>query len=73
MTGIFRYYSWAAGTSMASPHVAGLAALIIGKNNGEMDPGSVMKQLLKTADKIDGAGISAYFGNERVNAFRAVK
>ena len=65
-------YGWAAGTSMASPHVAGVAALIIGKNNGQMDPGVVMKQLLKTADKIDGNGMSAYFGNGRVNAFRAV-
>ena len=57
---------------MASPHVAGVAALIIGKNGGEMDPQEVTKQLLKTADKIDGQGISAYFGNGRVNAFRAV-
>jgi subtilisin family serine protease len=65
-------YGWAAGTSMASPHVAGVAALIIGKNNGEMDPGEVMKQLLKTSDKIDGNGMSAYFGSGRVNAFRAV-
>ena len=65
-------WAWAAGTSMASPHVAGVAALIIGKNNGQMDPGVVMKQLLKTSDKIDGNGMSAYFGNGRVNAFRAV-
>jgi len=65
-------FSWAAGTSMASPHVAGVAALVIGKGNGEMDPGVVMKQLLKTADKIDGNGMSAYFGHGRVNALRAV-
>ena len=65
-------WAWAAGTSMASPHVAGVAALIIGKNGGEMDPQEVTKQLLNTSDKIDRAGISAYFGNGRVNAFRAV-
>jgi subtilisin family serine protease len=57
---------------MAAPHVSGVAALIIGKNGGEMDPHEVIKQLLNTADKIDGNGISAYFGNGRVNAFRAV-
>ena len=57
---------------MASPHVAGVAALIIGKNGGEMDPHEVTKQLFKTADKIDGQGISAYFGYGRVNAYRAV-
>lgn len=65
-------WAWAAGTSMASPHVAGVAALIIGKNGGEMDPHEVTMQLLKTADKIDGEGTSAYFGNGRVNAYRAV-
>jgi len=65
-------WGWAAGTSMASPHVAGVAALVIGKGNGEMDPNVVMKHLLKTADKIDGKGMSAYYGNGRVNALRAV-
>jgi subtilisin family serine protease len=65
-------WSWAAGTSMASPHVAGVAALIIAKNEGKMSPQEVTKQLLKTADKIDGSGISAYYGNGRVNAFRAI-
>jgi subtilisin family serine protease len=65
-------YFFAAGTSMASPHVAGVAALIIGKNGGTMDPHEVTKQLFKTADKVDIQGMSAYFGNGRVNAFRAV-
>ena len=65
-------YAWAAGTSMSSPHVAGVAALIIGKNGGEMSPQEATIQLLETADKIDGYGISAYYGNGRVNAFRAV-
>jgi subtilisin family serine protease len=63
---------WSAGTSMAAPHVSGVAALIIAKNGGQMDPQSVAKQLSKTADKIDGNGQSAYFGKGRVNAFRAV-
>jgi subtilisin family serine protease len=65
-------YGWAAGTSMAAPHVSGVAALIIEKNGGEMDPHEIIKQLLKTADKIGGSGMSAYYGNGRVNAFRAV-
>jgi subtilisin family serine protease len=65
-------YAWAAGTSMASPHVAGIAALIIGKNGGEMDPLEVSRKIFNTADKLDGNGISAYYGNGRVNAFRAV-
>jgi subtilisin family serine protease len=57
---------------MASPHVAGVAALIIGKNGGEMAPHSVTKQIVKTADKLDGNGASAYYGNGRVNAYRAI-
>jgi len=65
-------WSWSAGTSMASPHVAGVAALIIGKNGGEMDPHEVEKQLFKTADNIDANGSSPYYGNGRVNAFRAI-
>lgn len=65
-------WSWSAGTSMASPHVAGVAALIVGKNGGPMDPFDVTKQLLNTADKIDGNGASVLYGKGRVNAFRAV-
>ncbi len=65
-------FYFSGGTSMASPHVAGVAALIIGKNGGQMNPVDVQNQLFKTADKIDGNGISAYFGNGRVNAYRAV-
>ncbi len=65
-------WSWSAGTSMASPHVAGVAALIIGKNGGEMDPHEVEKQLFKTVDKIDTNGKSLYYGKGRVNAYRAV-
>jgi len=65
-------FYYAAGTSMASPHVAGVAALIIAKNGGKISPQEVTKQLLKTADKIGGNGMSAYYGNGRVNAFRAV-
>lgn len=63
---------WSAGTSMAAPHVAGVAALIIGKNGGEMDPHEVEKQLFKSADKVDGSGNSNFYGNGRVNAYRAV-
>lgn len=65
-------FAWAAGTSMASPHVAGVAALLIGKNGGSMNPQAVTMQLLKTADAIDGNGISAWYGKGRVNAYSAV-
>ena len=65
-------WGWSVGTSMAAPHVSGVAALIIAKNGGSMDPSEVEKQLIKTADKVDGNGQTLYFGNGRVNAYRAV-
>lgn len=65
-------YFFSAGTSMAAPHAAGVAALIIAKNGGSMDPLEVAKQMYSTADNIDGNGQSLFFGNGRVNAYRAV-
>lgn len=65
-------YWFASGTSMASAHAAGVAALIVSKNGGQMAPTKVTKQLLKTADKIDGNGVSVFFGSGRANAYRAV-
>ncbi len=70
-TGSTGYY-FSAGTSMAAPHASGVAALIIGKNGGPMDPNDVEKQLVKSADQVDGNGKSVFFGKGRINAFRAV-
>lgn len=63
---------WASGTSMAAPHVSGVAALIIGKNDGNLSPLEVSLQLYNTADKIDGQGVTLFYGFGRVNAIRAV-
>ena len=35
-------WAWAGGTSMAAPHVSGLAALIISENGGDMNPSQVL-------------------------------
>ena len=65
-------FYFAAGTSQAAPHVSGVAALVIGKNNGNISPLEVTKTLTQTADKTDTNGTSLYSGKGRVNAYRAV-
>jgi subtilisin family serine protease len=64
---------WAAGTSMAAPHVSGVAALIVGKHGGEMSPGEVEKILRKSAEDLGKPGNDDIFGTGRVNAARAVE
>jgi subtilisin family serine protease len=61
-------FFWAAGTSMATPHVAGVAALIIAENGGEMNPGLVKRNLKQTSDDLGPPGRDAFYGFGRVNA-----
>jgi hypothetical protein len=61
-------YSWSAGTSMAAPHVSGVAALIIGKNGGEMAPAAVIAALRASADDLGKPGNDDHYGAGRVNA-----
>ena len=66
------FYEWSAGTSMAAPHVSGVAALIIGKNGGSMAPAEVERILRASADDLGKAGKDAVHGFGRVNAAKAV-
>jgi len=61
-------WAWAGGTSMAAPHVAGVAALLIGAAGGEMAPSQVEEALRRGADDIGERGTDEYFGRGRVNA-----
>ena len=65
-------YCWAAGTSMAAPAVAGVAALIIGKH-GPMHPAQVEAILRQSADDLGKPGNDDFYGRGRVNALRAVQ
>ena len=63
---------WACGTSMAAPHVSGVAALVIGKNGGEMHPAMVKAILQQSADDLGKPGMDDYYGRGRINAYNAV-
>ena len=69
---VFASYSWTAGTSMAAPHVAGVAALIIGKHGGEMSPAAVERILRASSDDLGKPGNDSEYGGGRVNASKAV-
>lgn len=64
-------YVYMGGTSMAAPHVAGVAALLVSSNPGlTVDQ---LEQLIRSnADDIGSPGWDPYFGAGRVNALRAV-
>lgn len=59
------------GTSMASPHVAGVAALIRAQHP-EFSPEQVRQVLRSSADDIGAPGFDTQFGYGRVNANRSL-
>jgi subtilisin family serine protease len=65
-------YFWSAGTSMAAPHVAGVAAIIVGENGGSMKPSQVEAALRASADDLGKPGNDDFYGAGRVNAENAV-
>jgi subtilisin family serine protease len=59
------------GTSMAAPHVSGLAALIV-QELGHGHPGRVKARLQGTADDLGAPGVDPYYGKGRINVARAL-
>lgn len=64
-------YAYWNGTSFSSPITAGVVALMISANPG-LSNQAVVDLLLRNADDIGSAGYDVYYGNGRVNAYRAV-
>ena len=59
------------GTSMAAPHVAGLAALIV-EDIGHGKPSQVKARLQRTADDLGAQGADPLYGKGRINVPRAL-
>jgi thermitase len=69
-------YRELSGTSMASPHVAGVAALIYDRLGGERTPDNadlIVDTIIATADDFGPPGHDPVYGSGRVNALRAVQ
>jgi len=58
------------GTSMASPHVAGVAALIA--SDGVSGPAQIRARLQNSADDLGEPGVDPSYGKGRINAARAL-
>lgn len=63
-------FCFAAGTSMAAPHAAGVAALILGANPG-IDKGTLKEMLLDATDDEGKSGNDEFYGKGYVNAYKA--
>ncbi|WP_285765489.1 S8 family serine peptidase [Peribacillus sp. SI8-4] len=65
-------YGWMSGTSMASPMVAGVAALIW-SNEPKLNKTEVEYRLYDSAKDLGAKGKDMYYGNGRVNAKKALE
>lgn len=65
------YYAFAAGTSMATPHVTGVAAMILSQSPS-IPVKSLKNKILNNADDINAPGPDVYSNHGRLNLYRAL-
>jgi subtilisin family serine protease/chitodextrinase len=67
-------YQFMQGTSMACPHVSGVAALIVSKFAGNITPEEVRSRLINNTDPIDDVNpdYQGQLGSGRLNAYAAL-
>jgi subtilisin family serine protease len=65
-------YESLAGTSMATPHAAAVAALVAARHGAAATPAFIYAKLKATADDLGVPGTDPAYGYGRVNAYRAV-
>ena len=65
-------YDALSGTSMASPHVAGVAGLLLAQRP-DLSNGQVREILRQSADDLGESGFDPYYGHGRVNAYGALQ
>lgn len=70
-TGMSPNYDYLDGTSMATPYVAGVVALILSRYP-RLTPSGVKSRLERTADHLGVPGFNNFYGYGRVNAAKAV-
>ena len=58
---------------VATPHVSGVAAMLVGLNGGAMHPNQVESLIVRSADDLGKPGNDDYYGAGRLNARRAVE
>jgi len=70
---VVAFYVFAGGTSMATPHVSGAAALIQAKAGGTLSTTEVVNRLLQSADDIGAPGTDPYSNYGRINVRKALR
>jgi subtilisin family serine protease len=65
------FYVFAAGTSMATPHVSGTAALVQARYGGGLSVDQLVDIITATADDVGPAGPDPYSNYGRINALKA--